>query len=340
MTRFRAELAPRIAPVVLANLTRRSPYHDSRLFVEGDGPYDPMRAHSAFGNSYDWHSSVHSHWTALELIAFAGDAAAGHANLRAAIARNLSADNVRAETAYLAGQPAYERPYGWAWALRLAERASRQPEVLGEPARDALRDLADLLATRAAAWLELMPGPVRHGVHSNSAFAMGLMLDAARSLGFARLEQAVRRRARGWFAGDRDYPAQWERSAHDFLSQGLTEADLMRRIMDGGEFAAWWRAFVPSAASREALYSPALVALDADDGQIVHLHGLNLSRAGQLARISGALGAADDPLRGVAVNLFDSSVEHAVSGTYASTHWLPTFAWDAACSLDARAAAI
>jgi hypothetical protein len=68
------------------------------------------------------------------------------------------------------------------------------------------------------------------------------------------------------------------------------------------------------------------------DGQIVHLHGLNLSRAGMLARIARALG--EPALLDYANRLYRASVDHAVSGNYLETHWLATFAWAAATSIE------
>lgn len=334
-TSLRAELAPRIAPVVLANITTRYPYHDSRLFREGDASFDAFAAHPAFGNSFDWHSSVHSHWTALQLLEFSGSGEAEIdrvmvSRLREAVKHNLTSETIETEARFLADQPTYERPYGWAWLLRFVSAANSSGHV-GQVG-PALREIADQVGGRAFRWLDVMPGPVRHGVHSNTAFAMGLMLDASRALHLEELERAIVAKAAQWFAPDRDYPASWERSAHDFLSPGLTVADLMRRVTGEETFIDWWRAFAPSVEQRAALVAVADVP-NVQDGQIVHLHGLNLSRAGVLARLAaiGALGPLLDPAR----KLYSASVDAAYGHDYLSTHWLPTFAWDAAASIDA-----
>jgi len=331
-----AELALKIAPVVLANITALHPYHDSHLFRDGDGALDPFAVHPAFGNSYDWHSSVHSHWTALRLLArFDADGSPPGVidSLRAAATRSLTAANIEMEAAYLESRHSYERPYGWAWAMKLAA-AARESDVAAD-AWEALQRFALLLADRAVAWLHAMPGPVRHGVHSNTAFAMGLMLDASRALGFAELARVIDARARAWFGGDRDYPAEWERSAHDFLSPGLSVADLMRRVSAKEDLMVWWRAFVPAREQLSSLVSVVDVP-DVSDGQIVHLHGLNLSRAGVLARLA-SIGGEFEPLLADARTLYAASAAASYGGEYLSTHWLPTFAWDAATSIDAAA---
>lgn len=326
MTDLAERLAPRIAPVVLANLTTHQPYHDSHLFERGDAQHDPFSAHPAFGNSFDWHSSVHSHWTAVQL------AERGEADLAAALGRNLTGGNIASETQYLRDHQSYERPYGWAWALLLA--ASTQACVL-EPVRRAapgLRAMAQHIADAALHWLDVLPQPVRHGVHSNTAFALGLMYDACDALEFPVLKGTIDRRARAWFAHDRDWPADFERSGNDFLSPGLAEADLMRRVLSGGEFHAWWRSFVPVLSEESPLLSIASVP-DVPDGQIVHLHGLNLSRAAMLAKLGRTL--HDSSLLEAARRLYEVSADRAVAGYYSELHWLPTFAWMAATAIDA-----
>ena len=68
---------------------------------------------------------------------------------------------------------------------------------------------------------------------------------------------------------------------------------------------------------------------DRSDLQLVHLDGLNLSRAWCMKGIASAL-PADDPARKV---LLDSAAKHAeaglkhvASGDYAGEHWLASFA--------------
>jgi hypothetical protein len=318
-------LAPRILPVVLANITTGTPYQDSHVFESGDSPHDPFAAHPAFGNSFDWHSSVHSHWTALQLIE------RGAAELERVAARNLSAENIAAETKYLRGRPSYERPYGWAWGLLLAASAESSARASIRGCGTELRVMAGALADSALRWVELLPLPVRHGVHSNTAFAMGLMHDACDALRLGRLKEAIERRARDWFSADRDWPEKWERSGNDFLSPALTEADLMRRVLAAAEFETWWRDFLPALSSESPLLSIAYVP-NVNDGQIVHLHGLNLSRATSLAMLARELDEA--ALLEAARRLYDASARRAFTGHYSELHWLPTFAWRAATAID------
>lgn len=327
---MREKLAPRILPVVLSNVTTHYPYHDAHLCTSAtDLPRDPAVAHPSFGNSYDWHSSVHSHWTAVQLInhfkSHSCEDVTALRQLEGIVEKHLSAPNIAIETEYLKKHRTYERPYGWAWALMLA---TCKPSV--EP-------LAAGIAQAAIVWMRALPEPVRHGVHSNTAFALGLMHDAARALELDTLRHTIEERANAWFISDREWPENWERSGHDFLSPGLAEADLMRRVLPRGSFAAWWQAFLPELSPLARILSPVEVP-DVADGQIVHLHGLNISRAGALARISVAL--TDAALLEDAKGLYDASVDRAVEGDYLATHWLATFAWDAAGSIDFAGASL
>jgi hypothetical protein len=192
-----------------------------------------------------------------------------------------------------------------------------------------------VIADAALRWLDVLPLPVRHGVHSNTAFALGLMHDACSALKFATLKDAIEQRAEAWFGAECEWPVKWERSGNDFLSPGLAEADLMRRVLAREAFAAWWRGFVPEPSLQSPLLSVAHVP-NVSDGQIVHLHGLNLSRAAALALIARPL--ADSTLLKSARRLYEASADRAVMGDYSELHWLPTFAWMAATAIDAAEA--
>ncbi len=330
MTRLTDALAARIAPVLLVNLRTHYPYHDSHVFESSDPPHDPFAAHPAFGNSFDWHSSVHSTWTALQL-ADRGDSA-----LANVLTQNLSAPHVAAETEYLRRSKTYERPYGRAWALLLAASAQTSAVAAARSCAKELYSMGIAIADAALEWLDALPFPIRHGVHSNTAFAMGLMHDACTALELPTLRNAIDGRAREWFGADREWPATLERSGNDFLSPGFTEADLMRRVLGPDEFATWWKEFVPALSAQSPLLTVVQVP-NVADGQIVHLHGLNLSRAGALAATAHTLG--DAALLGDARRLYEASADRAANGHYSELHWLPTFAWIAATAIDAAEAA-
>ncbi|HEX6858416.1 MAG TPA: DUF2891 family protein, partial [Streptosporangiaceae bacterium] len=271
------------AQVALANIEREFPVIVIHL---QDGPEDtPPRVRDrspVFFGSLDWHSCVEMHWLLVRLLRVSGDAVPG-GEVRAALNRQFSPDGLAAEAAWAAGPGAnWERPYGWGWALTLADEVAGWDDPDGCRWSDALAPLAAVLTGRFLDWLETATYPVRHGVHGNSAFALSRALPWARRLASAgqpELLDAITAKVTGWFGHDTDYPGQYEPSGHDFLSPALAEAELMACVLPAREFPGWLAAFLPGLTRGEpaALFTPAEVS-DPADGQIAHLHGLNASR--------------------------------------------------------------
>ena len=104
----------------------------------------------------------------------------------------------------------------------------------------------------------------------------------------------------------------------------------MRRVLPGIDFAAWLGLFLPSLAEGgpPQLLTPAVVS-DRSDGQIVHLDGLNLSRAWCLWGIAGAL-PPDDRRRSILIAAAERHARAGLtgigSGDYMGEHWLGSFA--------------
>jgi hypothetical protein len=168
---------------------------------------------------------------------------------------------------------------------------------------------------------------VRSGTHSQTAFALGLALDWTRITGEQDFEQLVVDRATLMFGSDMACPIHYEPSGADFLSPCLAEADLMRRVLSPDDFAAWLEQFLPIPISGNWL-SPALVS-DRSDPHIVHLDGLNLSRAWMLEGIASALPDSDARLaviRASAAAHREAGLEGVDPEHYAGSHWLGSFA--------------
>jgi len=167
-------------------------------------------------------------------------------------------------------------------------------------------------------------------VHPNTAFGLAFALDYAKTVGDQKLADLIIERSLNYYGKDANYPAAWEPGGEDFFSPALMEADLMRRVMKPAAFKLWFHRFLPGIAKGEpqALLTPATVT-DRSDPKIVHLDGLNLSRAWCMRAIAAALPTAD-PARKVLVN---TAARHAAdalanvaSGDYAGEHWLASFA--------------
>ncbi len=220
--------------------------------------------------------------------------------------------------------------YGWAWLLKLAEELHGWDDDDGKAWSRNLRPLAETIVARYLAFLPKQTYPIRSGVHPNTAFGLAFALDYARAVGHRRLRDLMAKRSRDYYARDAGVPAAWEPDGADFFSPSLMEADLMRRVLAASEYRTWLRRFLPGLAKGEpkSLLVPAKVT-DRSDPQIVHLDGLNLSRAWCMRGIARAL-AADDPARKVLEEAADrhaeAALKHVASGDYAGEHWLASFA--------------
>lgn len=315
-----AAAAGRFAELALACVHREYPNKIAHV-LNGDGDVKPPRELTpAFYGCYDWHSSVHGHWLLARLARLFPEAPFA-AKARAALAQSLTPENLRREAEYLsgAGRGTFERPYGLAWLLALAQELRE----MKSPHAAALAELERAAVERLSAWLPKLPHPVRSGEHSQTAFALGLALDSARAAGDGAFERLIVERARKFYGRDTGCPAHYEPSGEDFLSPCLAEADLMRRVLPAGEFAAWLERFLPALP-----YAPQTVT-DAADGKLAHLDGLNLSRAWMLAGIASALGEGH-PRRAELARLAEA---HGAAGLKAVTgehyeggHWLGSFA--------------
>lgn len=323
--------ASSFAGLALHGITREYPNKLDHVMNGEEDVLSPSALHPVFFGSFDWHSCVHGHWLLVRLLKRFPDLPEA-AEIRNTLNGLITEGNVAAELAYLKqpSRASFERTYGWAWLLKLAEELHGWDDEDGRRWSANLQPLADAFVQMYMDFLPKQDYPIRRGVHPNTAFGIAFALDYARATGNRSLEDLLVERAETYFGGDRDYPAQWEPDGDDFLSRSLIEADLMRRILDADSFQAWFHDFLPGLAGGEpaSLMDPAEVS-DRADPKIVHLDGLNLSRAWCMRLIAQAL-PEEDPVRSI---LLDSGARHAeatlphiASGNYEGEHWLATFA--------------
>lgn len=308
-------LAARFANIALGHVAREFPNVQAA----------PREVHPIFYGSYDWHSCVHSYWllaTSLRLFPEIKEAGAIHWLFDKA----FTEERIAGELAYLepATKRGFERPYGWAWLLMLQAELLRHENDWAL----AVQPLASLFAARFREHLPKATYPVRSGVHSSTAFALAIALEYAEEADDQTLAELIRKTALGWYAKDADCQA-WEPSGEDFLSPALTEAQCMRRVLVASDFPAWLDRFLPRLAQRQpaSLFTPAIVS-DRSDGRIVHLDGLNLSRAWAWEKIADSLpsgGPVGTIARDTAEQHLAASLPY-ISGDYMGEHWLASFA--------------
>jgi phosphatidylserine/phosphatidylglycerophosphate/cardiolipin synthase-like enzyme len=291
----------------------------------------PRELHPAFFGCYDWHSSVHGHWMMVRLLNRFPDLDEAPL-IRRVLDENLTPAAIAAEVAYFRqpSRQSFERTYGWAWLLKLQEALESGTDADSRRRADVLQPLADEVVKQCKAFFPKQTYPIRTGVHPNTAFALACAWDYAAVSGDRELRDLVRERALTYYKNDEDCPAGWEPGGEDFFSPCLMEADLMRRIMNREEFSAWFDRFLPLGKSAPGLkLLEAAIVSDRSDPKLVHLDGLNLSRAAALSGIASAL-PADDPRRVLladgAARLGAEALAHVTGGSYLGEHWLGTFA--------------
>ncbi len=328
---FDAAAAGRFAGLALACVHKEYPNKLAHV-LQSDADVRPPRALTpAFYGCYDWHSAVHGHWLLARLLrSFPAAPFAGEA--RAALRRSLTPPNLEAERRYLEdpGRASFERPYGLAWLLQLAAELREWDAPEARAWSQALLPLEEAAARRLFDWLPKLTHPVRVGEHSQTAFALGLVLDWARGRGDRERAALIEARARAFYLGDRDCPLNYEPSGEDFLSPCLGEADLMRRVLPPAAFARWLFGFMPRMPrdGRGDWLAPGVVS-DPSDPKLAHLDGLNLSRAWMLEGIASGLPPRDTRIAGLRA----AARAHAAAGLgrvtgehYEGGHWLGSFA--------------
>jgi hypothetical protein len=323
--------AAHFAQLALRSLQREYPNKLEHVLNEAGQAQTPKALHPAFYGCFDWHSSVHGHWLLVSLLRrFPDLPEAG--DIRKALNATLTRENLMAETAYLTApnRQSFERTYGWAWLLKLDEALQGWNDADGVRWRQNLQPLTSAVVAKYLDFLPKQNYPIRTGVHPNTAFGLAFALDYARTAGNTALENLIVERSRAYYLADADYPARWEPGGEDFLSPALIEADLMRRILPPAEFKRWLVRFLPGLAKgkMETLLQPARVT-DRSDPKLVHLDGLNLSRAWCMRSIRAAL-PPRDPLRKIlaeaAQRHTEAALPYVASGDYVGEHWLATFA--------------
>lgn len=317
--------ANRLAQLPLKCIQQEYPNKLGQVLASAEELAGPLALHPAFYGCFDWHSAVHGHWMLAYLLKQFPELEQA-ALIRQKLAENITAENIQLELAYFS-QPhnkGFERTYGWAWLLKLAEELHGWDDPLARELAQNLQPLAERIAMLYLEFLPKLYYPIRVGEHTNTAFGLAFAWDYAAATGQDSLLQLIEQRARDFYAADRGCPLGWEPSGYDFLSPCLEEANLMRRVMPPAEFRAWLNSFLPGLSHPGFALPPGIVS-DRTDGKLVHLDGLNFSRAWCLYGIAQALPEYGH-LKTVADEHIRFSLPSIVDGGYEGEHWLASFA--------------
>jgi hypothetical protein len=278
--------AAHLAELPLRCMQREFPYKTGISFTDSTLAVKPRLYHPAFYGCYDWHSSVHGHWMLVRLLKLFPDMP--HAKeIRQKLKENLSAANIGGEMRIFGTKDneSFERTYGWAWLLELQNELLTWNDPLGRELSSNVAPLAHLISRLFDAYLPKMNYPVRIGEHTNLAFSLRLAWDYAALTKDDTLKKTILQTAIRFYKNDINYPITWEPGGNDFLSPALEEADLMWRILPAPAYSTWLVEFLPALTRPDFDLQPGQVQ-DRSDGKLVHLDGLNLSRAWDLYGIA------------------------------------------------------
>jgi len=287
---------------------------------------NPQELHPAFYGCFDWHSSVHAHWSLVRLLKEFPKLDKAN-EIKEALQKSLSKENIDAEVAYFKGKhnDDYERTYGWAWLLKLDEELRTWDTDLGVELSKNMQPLTSLIVGRFSDFLPKLNYPIRVGEHTNTAFALSFAHDYAVTAKNDDFLAIVEKRAKDFYLKDDNCPMSWEPSGFDFLSPCLEEVDIMRKVLPKAAFDLWIQDFMPDLKNKDFALEPGKVS-DRTDGKLVHLDGLNFSRAWVLYGLTNQYPEIYGHLRSVADQHVSSSFSNIVGDSYEGGHWLGSFA--------------
>lgn len=320
-----SEEANRLIQLPLKCIQQHFPNKPNYTLDKKEDLQAPHAIHPAFYGCYDWHSAVHGHWVLVKLLKLYPDLPNG-AKARGVLATQLTKDNIATELAYFQRKSAkgFERTYGWAWLLQLQNELDTWEDEEGQELASNLRPLSNHIVEKYIDFLPRLRYPIRVGEHTNTAFGLSMAYDYAKQAGKTTLQQLIHDRAMDFYGADKQCPLSWEPSGYDFLSPCLEEANLMSKIMEKDAFQNWLADFLPQLSDQSFALAPAEVS-DRTDGKLVHLDGLNFSRAWCLKEIAKHVDHSAN-ISSIANTHINHSLGNIVDGDYAGEHWLASFA--------------
>lgn len=339
------ETAERLASLPLTCYNQEYPHKFGITYSFEFEQVSPRSVHPVFFGCFDWHSAVHGHWLLAAILNRFPDSILAE-QIVTVFDEQFTVEKVTKELEIFdnSANKGFERTYGWAWLLKLQQELEQSPLDEFKGYSKIVKPLADVIVLKYKEFLPKLVYPQRVGTHTNSAFGLIFAQEYAQSVEEDSLLDLIRYNATNHFSDDKNCPLSWEPSGSDFLSPCLQEADLTGRIArDQEEFYEWFQEFLPQALSEEFDLEPGKV-IDRTDGHLVHLDGVNFSRAWNFYSLVTKLPLKQakqcqencklnlDELKRVQkrfMALADkhvrTSMEFVVGSDYAGSHWLASF---------------
>lgn len=293
----------------------------------------PKQLRPIFYGCFDWHSSAHGYWSVVKLIKQFPELDT-NGSIDALVTKVFTAENVATERAFFEQDhnKNFERTYGWAWFFKLQEELyTWKDNPKAQQWYRTLQPLENIFVDRYLTYLPKLNYPIRTGTHDNTAFGMALSLEYAETVGNEKLKEVITQKAKDLFLNDTNCPIAYEPSGHDFLSPCLQEAWLLSKVLETNEYKNWLQKFLPQLFDTNFDLEVGKVS-DRTDGHLVHLDGLNFSRATCLFQIVKKLPELQH-LKPIAEKHFNAAFPNISNDDYMGSHWLGSFALQA---LDAQ----
>ncbi|MCR9289717.1 MAG: DUF2891 domain-containing protein [Bacteroidetes bacterium] len=325
LVKLTLEQAKRLASMPLKCMNQEFPNKLNQSLESAEDLGTPKELHPAFYGCYDWHSALHGHWMLVKLLKLFPEMENAE-EIISRLENNISEANILKELEYFqrGAEKSFERTYGWSWLLKLAEELHTWENPAGKRMTNNLQPLTDFIIEKYLDFLPKLTYPIRVGEHTNTAFGLVFPYDYAVTVGNEALKNKIVERAKFYYLNDQNCPLTWEPSGFDFISPCLEEANLMRRILPKAEFQKWMDAYLPGITNPNFQLEPAQVS-DRTDGKLVHLDGLNFSRAWCLYGLASE-GDSFQHLKNIANQHIQFSLENVVGDAYEGGHWLASFA--------------
>ncbi len=323
--RLTKQQAEKLSTLPLKCIRQEYPNKLGQVLASDSDLKPPRELHPCFYGCFDWHSSVHGHWSLVKLLKEFPHMEKAD-SIRGLLALQITKEKVFREVKYFDPKlnKSYERTYGWAWLLKLAAELHDWDDPLARQIEDNLQPLTDTIVESYKKYLPKLQYAIRVGTHTNTAFGLSFAVDYAMAVNDTAFVNVINKRARDFYLDDRQYPLWWEPSGYDFLSPAMEEIDIMRKVLPENEFKAWLNKFLPQITENRFTWKVGIVS-DRSDGHMVHLDGLNFSRAWCMYGLAKQY-PEFSYLIPVANRHIEYSLPNLVGDGYMGGHWLASFA--------------
>ena len=320
------EEANKLVELPLACLETEYPNKLGQTLENKEAMGEPHELHPAFYGCFDWHSAVHAHWSLVSLLKQFPKIERKE-EIKETLKNSLSSENIQGELDYFkrGESTSFERTYGWAWLLKLSEELRTWDDPVGQELANNLQPLTDLIIQNYLDFLPKLNYPVRVGEHPNTAFGLAFAYDYAKATEDQKFLEVIKKRAQDFYLKDDNCPVSWEPSGYDFLSPCLSEIDIMRRVLPKNAFSLWIDDFMPQLKKKDFQMEVGEVS-DRSDGKLVHLDGLNFSRAWVFYGLANEYPEQFGHLKNLANEHVAHSFPNIMGDDYEGGHWLGTFA--------------